>query len=183
MNPVKENLPLIVEHYPFYKSVNEKIVKDSEGAVFHKEVNMSSIQASQTVSRKIHSESIDKIYNWIITILQSKFCSHPNLGIYDFEIDNSWLAVYDKGEYTKCHAHYPFSFSFVYFVKSPKGSSPLVLSTSGKRMKPEEGKVVIFPSSLQHHVPKNRCDGRMILAGNLLFMQRKDTTNDNFEYI
>ena len=96
MNPVKENLPLIVEHYPFYKSVNEKIVKDSEGAVFSKQVNMSSIQASQTVSRKIHSESIDKIYNWIITILQSQFCSHPNLRIYDFEIDNSWLAVYDK---------------------------------------------------------------------------------------
>ena len=84
---LKEDLPIIIQSHPFYQSINEKIVKDSEGAVFHKKVNLSYIQASQTVSRKIHSESIDKIYNWIITILQSKFCSHPNLRIYDFEID------------------------------------------------------------------------------------------------
>ena len=44
---------------------------------------------------------------------------------------------------------------FVYFIQCPRGSSPLVFSTSGKRVKAEEGKVVIFPGNIYHHVPKN----------------------------
>ena len=163
MNRVKENLPLIVEHYPFHKSINEKIVKDSEGAVFQKQVKMSNIQASQTVSRRIHSESIDKIYKWIISLLPDS----PNIRIFDFEVDNSWLTVYNKEEYTLSHCHYPFIFSFVYFIKSPRGSSPLVFTTSGTQVKAEAGKVVIFPGNVWHHVPSNKCEGRIVLAGNI----------------
>ena len=44
---------------------------------------------------------------------------------------------------------------------------PLVLTTSGKKIKAQEGKVIIFPSNVRHHVPKNRCDGRITLAGNI----------------
>ena len=61
------------------------------------------------------------------------------------------------------------TFSFVYFVKTPKGSSPLIFTNSGKRIKAEEGKIVIFPGRLLHHVPKNKCEGRMTLAGNGFF--------------
>ena len=64
------------------------------------------------------------------------------------------------------HAH-PSPFSFVYFVRCPKGSSPLIFTTSGKKIKAEEGKVVIFPGNLLHHVPENKCDGRITLAGNI----------------
>ena len=51
--------------------------------------------------------------------------------------------------------------SFVYFVKCPKGSSPLVFTTSGKKVKAEEGKIALFPANILHHVPKNRCEGRV----------------------
>ena len=62
---------------------------------------------------------------------------------------------------------YKTSFSFVYFIKCPKGSAPLVFTTSGKRIKAEEGKVLIFPGNMKHHVPKNKGEGRMVLAGNI----------------
>ena len=58
---------------------------------------------------------------------------------------------------------------FVYFVNAPKGASPLVFTTSGKKIKAEAGKVVIFPGTMYHHVPKNKCKNRVILAGNMVF--------------
>ena len=65
-------------------------------------------------------------------------------------------------------------YAFVYFVNSPKGSSPLVFTTSGKRIKPEEGKILIFPPQLFHHVPKNKCDGRITLSGNVGMVECND---------
>ena len=78
---------------------------------------------------------------------------------------------YDKGDYTQTHHHSFVLYAFVYFIKTPKGSSPLVFTKSGKKIKAEEGKVVIFPGVLRHHVPKNRCDDRIIVAGNVVFTQ------------
>ena len=34
---------------------------------------------------------------------------------------------------------------------------------------PEEGKIVIFDGRLSHKVPPNKCDGRVIVSGNLFF--------------
>ena len=78
------------------------------------------------------------------------------------------MAHYNKGDYTMSHKHVPSPFAFNYFIKTPPGSSPLVFTYSGKRVKAEEGKIVIFPGNLEHQVPKNRCDGRITLAGNIM---------------
>ena len=53
-------------------------------------------------------------------------------------------------------------------MRSPKGSSPLVFDTSGRKAKPDEGKIVIFPGLIKHSVPNNRCDGRVVIAGNYI---------------
>ena len=103
------------------------------------------------------------IYQWILNLLRNPIYG----GTYKFEVDNSWVAAYREGEFAVSHGHYPAAYSFVYFIKCPKGSSPLIFTTSGKRIKAEEGKVVIFPGNLFHHVPKNKCDGRIVLAGNI----------------
>ena len=86
-----------------------------------------------------------------------------------YTINDRWMTKYNKGDYTLSHSHQPFAFAFNYFIKSPKGSSPLVLTTSGKRVKSDEGKVVIFPAGVWHHVPQNKCEGRMTLAGNIYY--------------
>jgi hypothetical protein len=62
----------------------------------------------------------------------------------------------------------PNYFSFVYYVTTPEGSSPLVFPTSGHEVKAEEGKVVIFESRLRHTIPPNQCEERCILAGNFV---------------
>ena len=82
---------------------------------------------------------------------------------------NFWANVYEKGDYAESHDHKPHDFSFAYFLKSKWYDSPLVFTESGKRIRPKEGKYVIFPSYLLHHVPKNRYNHqRITLSGNLL---------------
>ena len=84
------------------------------------------------------------------------------------ECNNFWGNVYEKGDYAQSHCHKPFDFSFAYFVKSMWYYPPLVFTDSGKRIRPKEGRYVIFPSYLLHHVPKHRYNGvRITLSGNL----------------
>ena len=83
------------------------------------------------------------------------------------KLGNFWANVYEKGDYAQSHCHKPDHFSFAYFVKSKWYYSPLVFSDSGKKVRPQEGTFVAFPSYLMHHVPKNRYnDTRITLSGN-----------------
>jgi hypothetical protein len=85
------------------------------------------------------------------------------------KVGNFWANVYKKGDYAQPHCHKPDNFSFAYFVKSKWYDSPLVFTESGKRVRPQEGTFVAFPSYLMHHVPKHRYnDTRITLSGNLV---------------
>lgn len=79
---------------------------------------------------------------------------------------NMWGNVYNRGDYTIKHNHDPFYISFVYFVKTPKGSSPFIFSNSRKKINGENGKLIIFPSYLDHEVPPNKCENRVTVSGN-----------------
>ena len=84
------------------------------------------------------------------------------------KISDYWLAFYQKGDHTVPHHHLPVLYAFNYFIRTPKGSSPLIFSSSNTIIEPEEGKLVIFPSNLVHHVPSNNCDERVVFAGNII---------------
>ena len=38
-----------------------------------------------------------------------------------------------------------------------------------KKIKAEAGKIVVFPGTIRHCVPKNNCKNRLVLAGNIIF--------------
>ena len=85
-----------------------------------------------------------------------------------------WGNVYEKGDYAQSHCHKPFDYSFAYFVKEKWYYPPLVFTDSGKKIRPKEGRYVIFPGYLKHHVPKHRYDDqRITLSGNLLVEMKK----------
>lgn len=83
-----------------------------------------------------------------------------------------WGAVYNKGHFAKKHGHADPDdpekrvVSFVYFVKCPEGSSPLVFSDINKAYLPQEGLCIHWDEDEEHEVPPNKCDGRIIVAGN-----------------
>ena len=82
-----------------------------------------------------------------------------------FEIEELWGIIYNKGEGVVKHNHFPWCMSFCYFVNVPKNCVPFILD--GKRVKPVEGRMIVFPSFLYHSAPPSKCDSRCVIAGNI----------------
>ena len=91
-------------------------------------------------------------------------------------LDNLWGQWYRKGDYQIAHTHYPNQWSFVYFVNTPRGSSPLVFSRSKKKVAAKAGNMVIFPSWVRHQVPPNKCEERSVVAGNFYYKNKAPNT-------
>jgi len=168
-----EKLKFVTIKHPNYLFMNEKILKEIKKVSFTRsqkntykssdgEVNISSdsnIKAHQTYST-IESITLSLLKKWILSIVNEN-------NNFDYKITSYWMAFYNKGDYAISHQHSPASLAFVYFINCPVGSSPLVFSTSNTIIEPEDGKLIIFPGNLNHHVPKNECDGRLVFSGNL----------------
>ena len=110
------------------------------------------------------SDNITKIYEWIEYLLHDTF---PDMPVDHYELYEAWYAKYDEGDCTKIHDHKFVPWSFVYFIKSPPGSSSLYFPTSNKEITPDEGRIVLFPGNIEHYVPENKSNGRIVLVGNL----------------
>ena len=76
-----------------------------------------------------------------------------------FKLFNFWVMIYEEGEYTVPHTHFPSTFACVYYVDVEEGCSPLVFEDK-LEVKPENGLLVIFPAILKHEVPPTK--GRRI---------------------
>ena len=171
---IRENYEIIVEKHPYSESLNKKLMEDIKDFYFYSpEENglpTNVIATQHNVKSEEKTKSIQLIENWVSSLLErsnSSFLSAPKEHGARFNM-NIWFAKYNKGDHTSNHCHMNYALhSFVYFVRCPKGSSPLVFTTSKKRVKAEEGKVVVFPGHVLHHVPKNNCEGRVVLAGNI----------------
>ena len=164
---ISEKLDIIIEKHPYYKSLNKKLLEDESIADYNglsQKFDDTALFSSLTTT----SKSIDLITSWIQCLINKRY---PYMSAFRLKKVHSWFVRYRVGDETKPHDHQPCLYSWVYFVNCPKGSSPLVFSNSGKRIKPEEGKVVIFPAILKHHVPKSRCDDRVVLSGNLTTLE------------
>ena len=160
-----EKLKFFVIKHHNYSFMNDKIMKEIQGVSCSRDYKTrhnsdTNIKALQT-SGPIKSHALSLLRRWIKNmIVKSRILKDPIISDY-------WMAFYKKGDYTVPHYHLPALYSFNYFIKTPKGSSPFVLTTSKVEIEPEEGKLVIFPSFLVHEVPKNECDDRIIFAGNI----------------
>ena len=89
-----------------------------------------------------------------------------------------WSIIYKKGDGSTLHHHGTSDVSWVYYVKTPKGSSPLVFPqcayyTPEKELKileiePEEGLMVLFLGNVDHFVSPSEIDEeRIVIAGNI----------------
>lgn len=65
---------------------------------------------------------------------------------------NVWVATYKKGDYTIKHNHYPFVWSFIYYVDVDPDQSPIVFEDN-KIVYPKPGQLLMFDATLDHDVP------------------------------
>ncbi len=84
-----------------------------------------------------------------------------------FKIHQCWGIHYDKGQYVTKHNHFPYALSFNYCVSAPEGSSPFILE--GEEIQPVPGRIIFFNSSKNHNTLPNKCDGRCMIVGNVVY--------------
>ena len=88
-----------------------------------------------------------------------------HLAIMKFECHESWGVHYEKEMGTKRHTHWPYQFSFGYYVKVPD-YAPIVFPTANFEHNPRPGDLIVFPGHVAHEVPPVTGD-RIMIAGNL----------------
>jgi len=83
------------------------------------------------------------------------------------ELYDIWGAIYNRGDFTKAHDHWPHPWSFVYYVKSG-GRTPLVFPDAPYSLNPKTSDMILFPGILCHSVPIHESDEeRIVVAGNI----------------
>ena len=162
---VREICHIIVNKHPYSESLNKKLMEDAKRANYDMAYK-TNVKAKMSSYQTPLTRNIQSIKDWVNSLITNYYWH--NAHGYSLDFNELWFAKYGKGDHTVDHHHNLSWLSFVYFINCPKGSSPLIFTTSGKKIKAEEGKVVIFPSMVQHYVPKNKCDERVVLAGNLM---------------
>ena len=89
-------------------------------------------------------------------------------GTVNWVVDSIWGNVFSKGDHAIPHHHMPGIYSFVYYVKMPKGSSQLKFNELRGQIILEEGDVIIFPAHLLHSAPQHPIEEeRVTIAGNI----------------
>ena len=158
--------------YPYASKVKSKLYQEIE-----KDLQYPVMGGGYITSIYFHKKGIkevDLIVKWINNLvprMASNFSqggddSGKHVGFNNsFEIEELWGIIYNKGEGVVKHNHFPWCMSFCYFVNVPKKCVPFILED--KRIKPIEGRMIVFPSFLYHSAPPSKCEGRCVIAGNI----------------
>ena len=167
MFTISQKTQVYTYEYPYAKSLNPKLHR----IIFEKAVN-ENMGAAMTDWNCFNIKEFELISNYVLN-LQKEYAllSSPTCSWY-LELKEIWGQLYNKGDYQVSHNHLPNHWSFVYYVNTPLGSSHLVFESSGKKFRPKAGQVIIFPAWLMHYVPSNKCEGRMMIGGNLAYKER-----------
>ena len=162
-----EKCKIHIHQYPFADRLNPILHK-----IILEKSNNEDMGALMTHWRSFDVHEFKTIGNYAIDLIRGWNWSldTPVRPDDPLSLDNLWGQWYRKGDYQIAHTHYPNQWSFVYFVNTPRGSSPLVFTTAKKRVAAKAGNMVIFPSWVRHEVPRNKCEGRSIIAGNFYYM-------------
>ena len=149
---------LIIEQHPDYEKLNSNLLKESEGVIY----DWSDITYVRGKMSEWHicGKYIDVIKEWVKTLTPSIKGMIPR-------IIDAWYARFDYGNHALVHNHGDMYASFVYYIKTPEGSSPIIFPDENETVEAKEGNLLIFPGHINHYVPENKCEGRVIIAGNI----------------
>ena len=150
--------------YPFAEKLNPKL----HNIILKKAVNRDFGATMTTWAECFHIKEFRTLADWVYKVILGFNLNYD--GVFDLKLKDLWGQYYKKGDYQITHQHNPLSWSFVYFVKAPKGSAPLVFTSSNKKIFPKPGMLVLFPSWLEHYVPKHKCEEiRSIVSGDFVY--------------
>ena len=181
---VKHNAEIYIDQYPFHNLLVGEIDPLMKN-FSDKQDKKTNVKASMS-DWHISTPQIERLKKYIINIIDNSFLTAESISgggkvsgnhTYQAAFKEFWINLYNKNDYTRVHHHSPAALSLVYFFKSKWYHSPLCFSLGGK-VRPKEGRFVIFPSYLEHYVPKHRYnDTRITFSGNVFW---KDFIKDSW---
>ena len=163
--------------YPYANELNPKLHQYIET---HANKEHSVNLYARKTKWQTFTEDFLTIANWVKKVIPE--ITDPDIanGELDYNdilhLNELWGVIYEKGENSGRHNHYPNRWSFVYYVNVPEGSAPLIIcgdrGEDELRTIPTAGECILFPAWINHYVPENNCEGRCAVVGNFDF---KDT--------
>ena len=172
---IKNFADIIVDDYPFFSKLKEEIVSILEN-YSDCQNRKSNVKATMT-EWNILSPQIDKFKRYILNEIEHEFGHRMvnSKGNLTPIFGDLWGNIYHKGDYTMVHNHSPAMFSLVLFLKTKWYHSSLLFTDSGERIRPKEGRFIIFPAYLWHEVAKHRYnESRITLSGNIYWEELCD---------
>ena len=168
INVRSDNTEIFIFNHPCPEELNVQLERDIRicGDQQNKSTNLKALMTHWDMFN--HSEVFNNLLDWITECFgQCDLLSFKRQT--EYKLNSLWGMIYKKGEHARPHDHLPSYFSFVYFVKVDETSSPLIFEASSTYIKPEPGKIVLFPSHLKHYVPEQTSDcERITIAGNII---------------
>ena len=159
----------------------ERITRESPDA----RKGTTNVKAKMTKWNMLEHIPFKIISNKVQKTIEDFYHENTSLDLETF-MTTCWGSIYEKGNYSELHAHFPALFSWVYYVDVDDAAAPLhfprkVLGklpenfgsrdhydNSGLYYKPKSGTGVIFPGWFEHQVPPHTGEEeRIIVVGNV----------------
>jgi len=160
---INQKVEILEFKYPLSETLNDELERDIK--------NTGDVQNRTTLCRcymtsfNMKTASFKKLTDYIISCINDTGNFHE-LWKGSWEVGNIWGLIYNEGDYSLTHHHFPATYSFVYYVRCPEGSSPITFNKY--QIEPEEGMILVFPSLVEHSVPQQKINKeRIIVSGNL----------------
>ena len=165
---VRHSANILIGDYQYAESLNEEVLHQLK---FAANIGHTNVKASiHTVWNWLpDNQKVKNFKSFITSEIERNYSPGVEIGGSHFpgEMISFWGNVYNKGDHALSHDHKPSTYSFSYFVKAKWYDSPLVFDVGGEKIRPKEGRYIIFPSYLMHSVPKHRYNhNRITLSGN-----------------
>ena len=157
---LREKLEVKEYFYPFAEKLNPILYDTILGIPCESELKVERKVGSQGMVRwikhdnlNIENKHLSLLENWISQIVDNSFVYNKRDPVYCYEM---WGLIYEDGSKVEVHSHPYALYSCSYYVNAPKGSAPLIFTTSNRKIKAEEGKLIAFDGRLNHHIPQSK---------------------------
>tara|TARA_B100000579_G_scaffold250496_1_gene205988 strand:+ start:255 stop:791 length:537 start_codon:yes stop_codon:yes gene_type:complete len=155
---LRERLEVKEHFYPFAEKINSYLY-DIISSLPYEDRLERKIQSQGLVrwiknnKMRIENKKLNLIENWISQMVYKDFVVNKRGALFCYEM---WGLIYEDESEVEVHSHPDALYSCSYYVNAPKGSAPLIFTTSNRKIKAEEGKLIAFDGRLDHHVPKSK---------------------------
>ena len=167
-----------IEHYALHSRINPRLYDAVTENIISAEQEEGSLSGRRT-DWDLHHKEIESVTNilvwiqYVSTSCMHKFATKKGedncVGHFNRQLNliDCWGTITNKGDSLSEHNHFPYTLSFVYGVRMPRGSASIIINN--RRVKYGEGDMVLFPAWMYHKVNRNNVNNRCSISGNFLY--------------